>query len=173
MAEGQTAHTKFEYQQIGDILKEMETVFGEMADALSTADTKYRDAVNVEDKAIFGDLGSQLLLDWDNVSSDFPKFKENFKNWTNVVAAAGGNYTQFEDENKSFKAVEEGSDYLGVSAQKNGVHDNYINSSVFTNYANENVESYSRTGSDLGTRTYSTFTPNIPVLPDPNDLTLV
>lgn len=68
------AHTEFNYEEVGNIYKRMQKITGSAGDldsiagALSKADRDFRDVVGVEDGAIFGALGSQLLQDWDNTS---------------------------------------------------------------------------------------------------------
>ena len=148
------AHKKFDYQVVGDTLKAMNNTFDSISTTLDTIDKYYNENVNQELKAIYGDLGSQLLLDWDNVSSNFPNFKTNFENWSAVVAASGGNYTTFENDLKGFKEVENGN-YLGVSAKKAGVTDAYTNTGDFAKYTADNSDSYARTSADLVGKTTS------------------
>lgn len=146
------AHTKFDYQNVGDVLKQMNSTFEQISTTLNTANQYYNDNVNQELKAIYGDLGSQLLLDWDNVSSNFPNFLTNFENWSAVVAASGGNYSKFESDLAGFKSVETGN-YLGVSAKKAGVTDAYVNNGTLSQYL-MNGDTYAATAATLAGKTY-------------------
>ena len=82
------AERKFDYENVSNVYKNMTSIIGDEADSsslvgiLTSIDRDYKEYVNVEDEAIYGDLGSQLLLDWENTSSNFPNFVENFNNWT-------------------------------------------------------------------------------------------
>lgn len=103
------AHTEFNYEEVGNIYKRMQKITGSAGDldsiagALSKADRDFRDVVGVEDGAIFGALGSQLLQDWDNTSSDFPKFVENFENWSVLIAQSANDYSEFERKISEYK----------------------------------------------------------------------
>ncbi len=102
---------KFDYEQIQGILTQMQDLAGDVGAAdestiagnLAKIDKSYQDIVGTmecgEDAcAIFGDVGSQLLLNWQNMSNTFPQFIDNFKAWSTYVAKAGEIYTQYETE---------------------------------------------------------------------------
>ena len=136
------AERVFNYQNIGTAYQNMNSKFGEISTLLSAIDTEYKARVNVEDEALFGDLGSQLLLDWENTSSNFPNFMTNFENWSAVVSLAAGNYSQFETDLAGFKAVTTGN-YLGATAQAAGITTNFVDSSSYNNaYSSEEIAGF-------------------------------
>ena len=148
------AERKFDYNAIGSAYKSMNADFEVISQLLTQIDNDYKATVNTgaDEDALYGDLGSQLLLDWENVSSNFPNFMTNFENWSAVVALAGGNYAQFETDMKGFKEVTDGS-YLGVTAQLNGVHTAYTESGVYSQYKNRTASTYASTAASLAGRT--------------------
>ena len=95
---------KFDYVAVSNTFKNMTEITGDastpdsIAGILHDIDNVYREYVDKNDMAIYGDLGKQLLLDWDNTSSDFPSFVTNFENWANLIANAAGAYQQFEQD---------------------------------------------------------------------------
>ncbi len=139
------AERKFDYQQVGDIYQSMLKTIGSAGDGESIAGildslNKEMDArVNVEDEAIFGSLGAQLSLDWDNASSNFPGFVSKFSNWATLIAQSGANYSEFENDIKGFKKEDEGT-YLGAAS--GGIHENYVATSTYNQYQAQNMESY-------------------------------
>ena len=74
------AERKFDYENVKSIYEKINRTIGSDGDSgsdtiigiLNSIDKTYKDMVNVKDKAVLGDLGRQLLLDWENTSSDFP-----------------------------------------------------------------------------------------------------
>ena len=68
------AERKFDYNAIGSAYKSMNSDFEIISQLLTQIDNDYKATVNTgaDEDALYGDLGSQLLLDWENVSSNFP-----------------------------------------------------------------------------------------------------
>lgn len=96
------AERKFDYNSVGTVYNQMKSINDNIKTLLMETDTEVRNRVDVCDEAIFGDLGNQLLLSWDNMSSDFPMFVDNFENWSALVAKASGDYSQFEADMAAF-----------------------------------------------------------------------
>ena len=97
------AKGKFEYQEVQGHYKSMVSNANAVGDDLTAIDREYKKVVNVEFEAIFGELGQVLLDDWNNVSSNFPKFLEKFEDWSVAVASTAGEYSSFEERFKEFK----------------------------------------------------------------------
>lgn len=136
------AERKFDYENVGTVYKNMQNITGDESNADSIAgilhniDEEFHNRVDVCEEAIFGDLGKQLLLDWDNTSSCFPNFVTNFSNWSTLIAQSAGNYAQFEQDIKGFNQ----DNPLGVTSK--GITSNYIESSDYMNFYNTYVDSY-------------------------------
>ena len=140
---------KFDYVAISGIYQNMNEIIGDtsnpesIAGILHNIDLTYRDNVAVSDMAVYGDLGSQLLLDWDNTSSDFPNFVTNFENWATLIANAAGAYQKFEEDIANTKIENP----LGTSSKGRGesytLNGNYSNfTSDYLNTAAASVRSY-------------------------------
>lgn len=133
---------EFNYEEISNIYNEMKNITGSAGDADSIAgildkiDKDVRTAVTEEDGAIYGPLGEQLFLDWDNSSSDFPNFVNNFQNWATLIAQSAGKYQEFEEKVQQAKI----DNPLGLSAK--GMTQNYIETSYYKDYKNSNYEQY-------------------------------
>ena len=133
---------KFDYEAVKSIYLDMNKIIGDNneGDSLSGIITKidkdYHDYVGMVDEACYGALGDQLLLDWDNTSSDFPKFIENFRNWSALVAQAAGNYSAFEQQVTGMQDA----DKFGFAGS--GLTNNYVNSSAYHDYAANNGEAF-------------------------------
>lgn len=136
------AERKFDYENVGAVYKNMQNITGDESNADSIAgilhniDEEFHNRVDVCEEAIFGDLGKQLLLDWDNTSSCFPNFVTNFSNWSTLIAQSAGNYAQFEQDIKGFNQ----DNPLGVTS--GGITDAYTNTGFYRQYKNENYDSY-------------------------------
>ena len=74
------AERKFDYQRISEIYKNMQQIVGNSTDAdsiagvLNTANKHVNENIDVRDMALYGDLGKQLLLDWENTSANFNNY---------------------------------------------------------------------------------------------------
>ena len=143
------AERKFDYENVKSIYEKINRTIGSDGDSgsdtiigiLNSIDKTYKDMVNVKDKAVLGDLGRQLLLDWENTSSDFPNFIANFQNWSALVAQAGGDYQAFEDSVNTIKSTYTygltGVDPVTGQPITNG----YVNTGVYSYYDSETVKS--------------------------------
>ena len=58
----------------------MKNINDNIKNLLNDTNTEVHNRVEVCEEAIYGDLGNQLLLSWDNISSNFPNFMDNFEN---------------------------------------------------------------------------------------------
>ena len=134
------AEKKFDYNSVGTIYNQMKSINDNIKTLLTDTDAQVRSRVDVCDEAIFGDLGNQLLLSWDNMSSDFPMFVDNFENWSALVAKASGDYSQFEADMAAFNNANP----LGVNsagAQYGAVATSDYNNS-FTTEEIANLDAY-------------------------------
>ena len=137
----------FDYQEISNIYNSMNQIIGDNSDPTSIAgllhkiDTDYHEVVNGtagEDAlAIYGDLGAQLLLDWENTAGSFPAFVENFSAWSTVVAQAAGDYSKFEQEVKGIRS----NNPLGWNS--GGIQTGQVASSTYNQtYTDEELDNY-------------------------------
>ncbi len=139
------AERKFDYTEVGDIYNQMLRITGDSGSADSIAgilhnlDEDMKANVNVSEMAIYGSLANQLLLDWENSSSNFPSYVAKFGNWATVIAQSAGDYSEFEKAIAGFKDEKDGA-YLGAAS--GGIHDNYINTSYYNQYQVENYQSF-------------------------------
>ena len=136
------AERKFDYNNVSNVYNQMKSINSDIKGLLENIDTEVEKNVNVEDEAIFGDLGAQLLLSWENISSDFPEFMDNFDNWAALVAKASGDYSQFERDIAGFKEANP----LGVTSK--GITQGQVSTSSYNNsYTPEQIaqlDSYAR-----------------------------
>lgn len=122
------AERTFDYSSVSEVYQQMLNITEEISDLLDKTNTSYHDVVNVSEEAIYGDLGKQLLLDWDNTASSFPNFVSNFENWTAVIAASGGDYSEFEEAVKGFQ-----DEHSFGSASDTSMTDAYTNTGDYSN----------------------------------------
>ena len=133
---------KFDYEAVKSIYLDMNKIIGDnnekdsLSGIITTIDKDYHDMVGMVDEACYGALADQLLLDWDNTSSDFPKFIENFRNWSALVAQASGNYSAFEQQVTGMQNA----DKFGFAGS--GLTNNYVNSSAYHDYATNYGEAF-------------------------------
>ena len=136
------ADVKFDYAGMAEKYKEFTTIVGSAGDSTSIAgilnDTNQdvTDYVDVLDQAIFGDLGKQLKMDWDNFSSDFPKFVEMFDSWAAYVSAAAGDYSKAEADIASFNKEHP----LGFASPE-GMTQGYVQTGFYSQaYSSEDIQ---------------------------------
>lgn len=121
------AETKFDYNSVSSVYGQMKNINENIKTLFNDIDKEMENKIQVEDEAVFGELGAQLLLSWDNISGCFPEFVDNFDNWSYLVAAASGNYSQFEQDVQAFKNANP----LGVNS--GGRQNSFISDSAFAN----------------------------------------
>lgn len=131
----------FDYTEISNLYNKMNTITGDKSDPTSIAgilekiNLDYTDVVHgvvgEDEMAIFGELGQQMLLNWENTSANFPNFVENFSAWSTLVAQAAGDYSQFEQQVKGIQT----SSPLGWAS--GGIQDSFITTSVYANALTE------------------------------------
>lgn len=150
------AERKFDYNNVGTVYQNMRKITGDASDGESIAgilhkiDEEVHNKVDVCEEAIFGDLGKQMLLDWDNTSANFDNFVTNFSNWSTLIAQSAGNYAQFEQDIAGFKQANP----LGVTS--GGITDAYTNTGYYANsYSSDEIDEllseaqfYQLTGAD-------------------------
>lgn len=135
----------FEYDKIVSRIKKMEEITGAKGDKnddtiagiLSNINQQMHDRMEKQDEltAVYGDLGNQLLLDWDNTSSNFDKFVDNFDNWSMVVTKAANDYSDFETR---VKGIRDSDNYLGMTS--NGRTTAYTNDSFYSYFDSETLD---------------------------------
>lgn len=131
----------FDYAEISNLYKQMNAITGDKSDPTSIAgileqiNLDYTDVVHgivgENEMALFGELGQQMLLNWENTSANFPNFVENFDAWSTVVAQAGGDYSQFEQQVQGIKTANP----LGWAS--GGMQDSFITTSVYADALSE------------------------------------
>ena len=139
------ADREFNYDTIKEKYGNMITHTEAVSATLSEVNSKYEAVVNVEEKAIFGNLGAQLLADWNNVSSNFPKFLEKFDGWSVAVASTAGEYSNFEDRFKGFASAVE----TEKSERPFKNNTNYVTGGVYSVVAGAALDQYKdKSGTD-------------------------
>lgn len=131
----------FDYTEISNLYNKMNTITGDKSDPTSIAgilekiNLDYTDVVHgvvgENEMAIFGELGQQMLLNWENTSANFPNFVENFSAWSTLVAQAAGDYSQFEQQVKGIQT----SSPLGWASGR--MQDSFITTSVYADALSE------------------------------------
>ena len=137
------AERKFDYANIESIYNQTKNIIGDVNYPDSIAgllqemtNTVYQE-VQVQNEAIYGDLGEQYLLNYDNISSNFASFISKFKDWTDLIAASAGDYSQFESEVSGLKNANP----LGLTS--GGVQTSFVNTGTFSEFTRENYEEMS------------------------------
>ena len=135
------ANRVFDYTEINRIYGEMNKITGDPGDPTTIAgllkkiDDDYHEVVegpaSENDMALLGDLGKQMLLNWENTSATFPNFVENFDAWSTVVAQAAGDYSKFEQEVQGIRS----NNPLGWNS--GGITDSYIATSSYADALTE------------------------------------
>lgn len=132
----------FDYSAVEGIYSEMNKIIGDngtsdsLCGLLTDIDKNYHDMVGVVDEACYGALADQLKLDWENTSSNFPSFIQNFQNWSALVAVTSDKYAQFEQE---VNGMQDANKYGFAGA---GLTSNYIQSSTYNAYAANNMGTF-------------------------------
>jgi hypothetical protein len=131
----------FDYAEVSNLYNQMNTITGDKSDPTSIAgildkiNIDYTDVVHgvvgEDEMAIFGELGQQMLLNWENTSANFPNFVENFSAWSTLVAQAAGDYSAFEQQVQGIKTANP----LGWAS--GGMQDSFITTSVYANSLSE------------------------------------
>lgn len=154
------ADRTFDYDIAKETYQAMQKTTDLIAEALDKANKAVDETVNVEDQAIYGDLGAQLKMDWDNSASCFPTFLNWFGSWSTVVAQSSGNYAEFEEKVKGFNP-----DGTAVSADGTG-QVAPLSISPYNAYYTDNYDEYVNNG---GTGTVDTTVVTTATMPDPTD----
>ena len=97
------SNVKFEYNDVSTVYSNIKSKANTIKGDLETMNSNYESVVQVPGGAIYGSLGAQLLLNWDNVSSSFPSFMNNFDNWGALIAQSHGNYSELEGRVTGFR----------------------------------------------------------------------
>ena len=127
----------FNYQEITSIYDQMNQIIGDSSDPSTIAgllhkiDEDYHEVVNgpagEDELALRGDLGMQLLNNWENTAGSFPAFVENFSSWSTLVAQTAGDYSAFEEQVRGIRS----NNPLGWNT--GGIQNGYVASSSYTN----------------------------------------
>lgn len=131
------AERKFDYANVSNIYKEMQAITGDssnpnsIAGILNEINKEVENKVEVMDEAVYGDLGKQLKLDWNNTSSSFNDFINNFNNWSTLIAQSAGKYAEFEKRVNGLKTTNP----LGMTS--GGVQSAYTNTGNYAIYTQD------------------------------------
>lgn len=142
------AERKFDYNEVASIYKTMNDINLKIKDTLSNINQKVNDYVDEPGMAIYGPLGKQLRLDWDNTSSAFPVFVDKFGDWSALIAKSSGNYEEFEKAVAGFN----GEHALGPAGPATGTDGSaapYVSSTYYSDYLEENKLSPDGTSTDI------------------------
>lgn len=145
------AERKFDYANVAEVYKEMTKINESIADTLSTIDQEYKNTVNVSEEAVYGDLGRQLLLDWENTSSNFPNFVNKFETWATLIAQTAGKYSDFERDVSTIKGT------FPLGATSNAAKDAYVNTGVFSQYNKEGLDTLEKSVGMINPLTGETY----------------
>ena len=128
------ADRKFEFSNVASNYENMKKILGDsstsdsIAGILHNIDEDVKNYVEVTDMAIYGDLGKQMLLNWENTSSTFGSFINNFDNWNKAVAMASGNYAEFVNKVQGLKDANP----LGMTS--GGITEAYTNTGYYSSF---------------------------------------
>lgn len=146
----------FNYERVSEIYKNMQQIVGDKANSdsiagiLYTVDKQVNENVDVMDTALYGDLGKQLLLNWENTSANFNSYIDKFSDWCELIASTGGQYSQFEQRVYGFKETNP----FGTAGV--GLTSNYVETSEYADLDGESLDDlkasllplYSMTGAE-------------------------
>ena len=128
------ADRKFEFSNVASNYENMKKILGDpsvsdsIAGILHNIDEDMKNHVDVVDMAIYGDLGKQMLLNWENTSSTFGSFINNFDNWNKAVAMASGNYAEFVNKVQGLRDTNP----LGMTS--GGITEAYTNTGYYSSF---------------------------------------
>lgn len=128
------ADRKFEFSNVASNYENMKKILGDssvsdsIAGILHNIDEDMKEHVDVVDMAIYGDLGKQMLLNWENTSSTFGSFINNFDNWNKAVAMASGNYAEFVNKVQGLRDTNP----LGMTS--GGITEAYTNTGYYSSF---------------------------------------
>jgi len=138
------ADTKFDYKGVAAEYKNFKEIVGDAGDPasvagiLNTANEEMDELCNGSDQAaIWGPLGQQLKLNWDNFSSDFPNFIAVFDNWAASVAQAGNNYGFAEEQIKAMFEQSKQSGFAGRDLNGSPLSNSYYQQYTASNYSTQ------------------------------------
>ena len=149
------AERTFDYDVAKQTYTDMQSTTQSIASVLDKANKAVDQYVQVENEAIFGDLGSQLKTDWENSASCFPTFINRFGNWATLIAQSSGNYAEFEEQMKGFNP-----DGSAVAADGSG-QKSAVAASFYNNYYSDNYDDYVNNGG-TGALNTSVIIPGVP-----------
>ena len=132
------AERKFNYQAVQGKYSNMKNHFTAIKELFENTDKYMHDELNVSEEAVFGPVGAQLLGDWENTSSNFPSFSDNFNNWAALIAQASENYSEFEEKVKGLEKAN--SLGMGFEGRKN----NYVAKSDYSKYKKKTYDDYKK-----------------------------
>lgn len=155
------ADRTFDYDVAKQTYQSMQKTTEAIAEALNACNEAVDKYVQVEDEAIFGDLGSQLKTDWENSASCFPSFVNRFGNWAALVAQSSGNYAEFEEQVKGFNP--DGT----ANASNGGAQQLTVANSFYNNYYTDHYDEYLNNGG-TGAVDASIVIPGVPAPEDTN-----
>lgn len=141
---------EFKYSDVSTVYNSIKSTAGTIKTDLDKMNSDYQAVVQVSGGAIYGALGEQLLLNWDNVSSSFPSFMNNFDSWGAVIAKSFGNYDAMEEQVKGFRAANphgysQTLTQRGMQAASGATPENLYSQSEFENrkaYGKSDVNEY-------------------------------
>jgi len=125
----------FEFDGVKASYSSMQNITSEIATVLKGANDGVHEYIGVSGGALYGDLGSQLLLDWDNSSSNFDRFVEKFTDWSTIVSQVAGIYDDYAN------AVKDSLEANPLGLTSYGRTTAYTNDGYFSNsYTREQID---------------------------------
>lgn len=87
----------FDYAGVQDCQGLLDKKFSEIAELLKDTNDYMNDNIDVShDSALYGVLGKKMLADWNENSSTFSDFYENFRAWSELMGSIISSYGTFE-----------------------------------------------------------------------------